>query len=265
MHVTAQRSGPRKFYQTKGSVFDKIRADFNVGKRDRCIQLPTPGSTGEEDVTSWKDFIAKVKELLVVSIDAQFASYEEDVRKVDSQRQMPGWNFCTFFVQKEGLAQSFEAMNLLEDALLQYDELEASYALAGKGQSLPWFSRIGGTEPGDDALSIFDVSSKPFRQLISQNNISIFDFRIYLFARQASLIIRMGRVAELAKRGRPFIYNLAKMMRSHGVSWRIARFGDCTNVGAYRVRFSATSWSTSFSTPLSSWSIAVLCWSSLGV
>lgn len=35
VHVTSQKTGPAKFYQRKGSVFDKIRADFNVSKRDR--------------------------------------------------------------------------------------------------------------------------------------------------------------------------------------------------------------------------------------
>lgn len=109
-------------------------------------------------------------------------------------------------------------MNLLEDALIQYDELEASYALSARDQSLSWFSRLGGTEPGDDALSILSSTSKPFRNLIIQNNISIFDFRIYLFTRQASLVSQMGRITDLAKRAKPFIYNVSKLLRAHGVS-----------------------------------------------
>ena len=109
-------------------------------------------------------------------------------------------------------------MNLLEDALIQYDELEASYALCARDQSLPWFSRLGGTDAGDDSLSILSSSTKPFRDLIVQNNISVFDFRVYLFARQAALVSQMGRVADLAKRARPFIYNLSKLIRARGVS-----------------------------------------------
>ena len=34
---------------------------------------------------------------------------------------------------QEGLALSFEAMNLIEDALIQYDELEAAFFQAMKG------------------------------------------------------------------------------------------------------------------------------------
>lgn len=35
--------------------------------------------------------------------------------------------------RQEALADSFEAMNLIEDALIQYDELEASFFQALKG------------------------------------------------------------------------------------------------------------------------------------
>jgi len=35
VHVTTGRSGVAKFYQRKGAIVDKIKADFNVGKKDR--------------------------------------------------------------------------------------------------------------------------------------------------------------------------------------------------------------------------------------
>lgn len=70
----------------------------------RVLQLPVPGSQADETATDyasiWKDFLSKSKESIILSFDGVFTSYEEDVRKVDSQRQMPGWNFCTFFIQK---------------------------------------------------------------------------------------------------------------------------------------------------------------------
>jgi trafficking protein particle complex subunit 10 len=74
------------------------------------------------------------------------------VRKADSQRQLEGWQYLPFFLQKvsgglklrrawtyllarsqEALADSFESMNLFDDALVQYDELEASFFQAMKG------------------------------------------------------------------------------------------------------------------------------------
>lgn len=37
VHVTSGRGSGGKFYQRKGTIVDKIKADFNVGKRDRSV------------------------------------------------------------------------------------------------------------------------------------------------------------------------------------------------------------------------------------
>ena len=37
VHVTSGRGFGGKFYQRKGTIVDKIKADFNVGKRDRSV------------------------------------------------------------------------------------------------------------------------------------------------------------------------------------------------------------------------------------
>jgi trafficking protein particle complex subunit 10 len=125
-------------FTMKGSVYDKIRADFNSSKKDRyksssvlgvdcrCAQLRSCDTEGEE-LEMWQDILGKIKEGVLQSFDSRVLQYEEDIRKMDSQRTLPGWNYCTFFILKEGLAQSFEQMLLREDALIQYDELEASF------------------------------------------------------------------------------------------------------------------------------------------
>ncbi|KAK6968963.1 hypothetical protein R3P38DRAFT_2815083 [Favolaschia claudopus] len=87
------------FFQLKGSVLDKLKGDFNTDRRDR----------------------------------------EDEVKRSESQRQMPGWNFCTFFTLKESLAGSFQGVNLFEDTLVQYDELEASFYQVLKEKNLSWF------------------------------------------------------------------------------------------------------------------------------
>lgn len=132
----------------KGSVYDKIRADFNSSKKDRyvffggmadarCAQLRSCDSEGEE-LEMWQDILGKIKEGVLQSFDSRVLHYEEDIRKMDSQRTLPGWNYCTFFILKEGLAQSFEHMLLLEDALIQYDELEASFFQMLKGMAMKY-------------------------------------------------------------------------------------------------------------------------------
>src|SRR5271169_1632885 len=84
----------------------------------------------------WQDILGKIKDGVLQSFDSRVLQYEEDIRKMDAQRILPGWNYCTFFILKEGLAQSFEHMLLLEDALIQYDELEASFSQMLRGMAL---------------------------------------------------------------------------------------------------------------------------------
>ncbi|KAM0751302.1 hypothetical protein T439DRAFT_325449 [Meredithblackwellia eburnea MCA 4105] len=213
VHVSSGRSASSKFYQRKGSVVDKIKADFNTGKKDRCVQVAQAASA--DDPTAWADFLIKMKEGVITTFDINVGLYEEDVRRADSQRQLEGWQYTTFFSQKEGLADCFETMNLLEEALIQYDELEASFFQSLKENHTAWFGKIGGLDPGDDALPLLSTENKPYRQLIALNSVTIFDFRIYLFARQADILFQLGRIAEVAKRGAFFISQFTRTLREN--------------------------------------------------
>jgi hypothetical protein len=59
-----------------------------------------------------------------------------------------------------------------------------------------------------------DLSHKDYRTLILANNISLFDFRVYLFARQAFLLTTMGRYADICSRARDYIVTLARTLRN---------------------------------------------------
>jgi len=128
----------------KGSVLDKIKADFNTDKRDRCAQLQWSGTLG--DPTIWADVVSKMKEGVIACIDSYVSAREDELRKLENQRQASDWEFVAFFkckvsvaplktctVQlrsgpvKDNLASSFESLGLLEDAQVQIDELEATY------------------------------------------------------------------------------------------------------------------------------------------
>ncbi len=81
-------------------------------------------------------------------------------------------------------------------------------------KQLTWFTRTGGTSPGDDSANVLDLSHKDYRNLILANNISLFDFRVYLFARQAFLLTSMGRIAEICARARDYIATMARTLRN---------------------------------------------------
>lgn len=140
------------------TVLDKIRSDFNGTSKsaiDRVaqIQITKPKISGaaatnmarasdtfgqgdaKAGETGWEDLVVKMKSLILASFDLRVRQYEEDIRERDSQRNLPGWNFCTFFVLKEGLARGFESVGLIEDALMGYDELAVGLDLIVREQN----------------------------------------------------------------------------------------------------------------------------------
>jgi hypothetical protein len=104
----------RKFFNMKSSVLDKIKADFNIDKRDRCDYPPIASllilifircvqlswTAGDHSPVIWADLVNKIKDGLLSALDSSVSQREEEVRRSESQRQMPGWNFCTFFILK---------------------------------------------------------------------------------------------------------------------------------------------------------------------
>ncbi|KAF2771615.1 hypothetical protein EJ03DRAFT_20146 [Teratosphaeria nubilosa] len=219
------------------TVFDRLRADFNEsskGAQDRIAQirlrkqdvppdlLPTPAvadtlvETPQERENAWKDLMDKFKTSILGPFDARVRQYEADISAQEARRVLPGWNFCTFFIHKEGLAKALESIGLVEDALVIYDELSlrletvlrdlASGKAEGTATSFASYTEdiegriLGknpsnangahGTNKGDaDAAGLFD---KDYREKIVRSDISVFDFVCYLFTRQKAIILRLA-------------------------------------------------------------------------
>lgn len=267
------------------TLLEKFRSDFNStgsgksGAMDRVAQIrvgindvpydmlprvvPAVPSgyveTPEESAKAWEDLMDKLKAGILGSFDIRVAQYEEDIREKDAQRSLPGWNFCTFFILKEGLARGFESVGLVDDALVVYDELSVGLdavvheqaVTAGQnpqahgGAMLPWTDELrnlavsarktilreqgAAQDPdrdGDEDEETVDLQSaqkrasgssvvsvplgldgtgfddipisatkKSYRELILANNVSVFDFRCYIFARQVALLLRLGNAS----------------------------------------------------------------------
>lgn len=129
-----ERSASTSKWPGRGSttVLEKVKADFNSSSKtavDRVAQLRIPKAEStirpEELARQLEDLVEKLKYSILTSFDRRVGQYEEDIREKASQRNLPGWNFCTFFILKEGLAKGFENVGLYEDALVWYDELSA--------------------------------------------------------------------------------------------------------------------------------------------
>ncbi|QGA17818.1 hypothetical protein EYB26_005494 [Talaromyces marneffei] len=247
LHVLQDGDAPEKAtskWPGRGStsVLEKVKADFNGSSKtavDRVAQIRLPSQTGKsqdhsEFVDQLNDLVDKIKQAILTSFDLRVTQYEEDIREKDSQRSLPGWNFCTFFILKEGLARGFENVGLLEDALVGYDELAAGlesavtdylsgtgdqhgggfldYSSDSKEKALSALEASKQQKPvqdgenGDAAETETDISlvlpqeyfpldssKKPYREMILANNISVFDFRAYVFSRQLNLLLKAAK------------------------------------------------------------------------
>lgn len=191
-----------------------------------------PGSyneTAKEHQETWIDLISKLKALILAAFDMRVSQYEENIREKDAQRSLPGWNFCTFFILKESLARGFESVGLVEDALVGYDELALMLESfcreqVATGAGLTFLShtpdlrlllkdttarmlKVSSTNDSSEANLNVDeevVDAEPsedipisaykknYRELVLANDISIFDFRCYMFARQLALLLRLA-------------------------------------------------------------------------
>ncbi|KAK4580509.1 hypothetical protein LTR86_000712 [Recurvomyces mirabilis] len=223
--------------KSKGTVFDRLRADFNESSKtgqDRVSQirlqksdvspdlLPTPAvattleETPQERELAWKDLMDKFKVMLLGPFDTRVRKYEADIAEQEARRSLPGWNFCTFFIHKEGLAKALESIGLVEDALAIYDELlfglETAVRELASGQADGTATRfaaftddieariLGKSEVNgshDEGKVHVDLSSsrlfdKDYREKIVRSDISVFDFFSYMFSRQQALILRLA-------------------------------------------------------------------------
>ena len=121
---------------------------------------------------------------------------------------------------QESLATSFEGMNLFEEALVPYDELEASFYHVSKEKNMSWFGSLVHPDPQDESVPLLSTTKKPYRDLILANHISIFDFRIYLLARQCQLLAKMGRMAQLMSKVALFLGAFGNRLQEVQVSNR---------------------------------------------
>ncbi|KAL9593639.1 MAG: hypothetical protein Q9219_007461, partial [cf. Caloplaca sp. 3 TL-2023] len=241
---TLNKSDIRNSYRGPDAVNEKLRGDFNGTSKtavDRVAQVQpkyqheivSTISQSQNTSTGWDDFMTKAKNLILSSFDLRVTQYEEDIREKDAQRNIPGWNFNTFFVLKEGLARGFESVGLVEDALIGYQELSAglnaivesddhdarqrnhfrSYTVDLSAElkrilqldhpQYPYGTHAATTRMFDQNSHIANTRAmigsdllvtdrKPFRELILANDISIFDFRCYVFAREVSLLLKLA-------------------------------------------------------------------------
>lgn len=72
----------------------------------------------------------------------------------------------------------------------------------------------------EDSLSVLSPTAKPYHDLILANRVSMFDFRIYVFARQGRLLGKLGRKAEGMRKGAEFVRGFGRWLEENAVRRR---------------------------------------------
>ncbi|CAG0925671.1 unnamed protein product, partial [Notodromas monacha] len=205
----------------RATVFDKIRSDFASKHPERCVSISDPSKSDARTAEAWQTLLFRIRQLSLAGLTRILTKFEEEMRGQRERRVDPSWEFCQYFLMQEELALVYEMLGLDEDALVQYDELDALFTQfiinAGAGDIPNWMHsfaqppenwdgvRLGGIRritakrrggnlsPSSPVRLRNQESARRFlegvRTDIVENDVSLLQFRNYLFSRQCSLLL----------------------------------------------------------------------------
>ncbi|KAK6170462.1 hypothetical protein SNE40_018849 [Patella caerulea] len=202
----------------RSSVIDKVRNDFCSKQADRCIVLSEPMKTDQKTAESWYSFFQRLRQLLLQAFNHHLDKYEDKMRSLREKRNEPGWNYFDYFIFQEELAFMFEMLGLFEDALIQYDELDALFTQFvenhASGDVAEWLTSTIQSCKSWAGLSLYKPIDWLKRDMIKLNKVSLLEFRNYLFSRHSALLFLMNKSWIVAQRAMDFLYNTAQEIHS---------------------------------------------------
>jgi len=111
----------------RSSVLDKIKNDFAQKQTERCVCLSDPSKLDSKSAESLHSMLHRIRQLLLASYSKTLTKFEENMRAQREKRNEIGWNFCHYFLLQEELAFVLEMLEVYDEALVQYDELDALF------------------------------------------------------------------------------------------------------------------------------------------
>ena len=209
------KGGMGRFYtMNKGTVLEKLRADFNSNTKEHVVALSKlPTSSKDNDPAIWIDLMARIKECTLASVGRLMELQDRMVSLYDTTKYAVHWSLSGSMLRREQMVQTLEGLGLVPDALHVYDTIERllSYALASGRTRFT----MGGTEVGDDSTMLLGPLRKPYMTLMAQNKLSLFDMHCYLYARRSLLLAAMGHIVPVMQHTLAFIATVTGMMRPH--------------------------------------------------
>uniref|UniRef100_A0A8C5KBM9 Trafficking protein particle complex 10 n=2 Tax=Jaculus jaculus TaxID=51337 RepID=A0A8C5KBM9_JACJA len=204
------------------SIVDKIRNDFCNKQSDRCVVLSDPLKDSSRTQESWNAFLTKLRTLLLMSFTKNLGKFEDDMRTLREKRTEAGWSFCDYFMVQEELAFVFEMLQQFEDALVQYDELDALFSQYvvnfGAGDGANWLTFFCQPVKSWNGLVLRKPIDMEKRELIQRQAATLLDLRSYLFSRQCTLLLFLRRPWEVAQRALELLHSCVQELKLLEVS-----------------------------------------------
>ncbi|XP_055945623.1 trafficking protein particle complex subunit 10-like [Argiope bruennichi] len=209
-HSENKKSNKTKLL-SRGSVLDKVKSDFPSQGSQRCISLLDPCRNDSRAVGSMQCLLQRIRKLVLQAYSRQLCLFEEHMRTQRERRNENGWSFQNFFFLQEELALVLEMLGLYDEALIQYDELDALFTQfvinSNVGDMPEWLTCF--SRPCDiwSGVCLLREKSIELRNVLLSGNACLLDLRNYLFSRQCALLLLLCRPWEVAQRTLPFLHN----------------------------------------------------------
>jgi len=199
-------------FPLRTTVLEKLKQDVGGKTPDKCLAVIDPSKSGESKAAeSMQALLHKFRLFFLQSFNKVLNRFEENIRAQRERRTEPKWNFCQYFLLQEELAFVYETMDLHEESLIQYDELDAlltQFVLNCAVGDIPdWLAHFE-KSPSDWAGPSLDRNlNMRLQSRLAGQTPSLLDMRNYLFSRQSCLLLQCGKPWEVARRSLSFLHN----------------------------------------------------------
>ncbi|KAG7201711.1 hypothetical protein KM043_004436 [Ampulex compressa] len=199
------------------TVIDKIRSDFASKNGDRCFSVINPIKSESRSAETWRGLIGRIRHLMLTAYDRTLSRFGDIIREQRENRNHPNWNFCHYFLLQEELAFVLEMLGLYDEALVQYDELDALFTQfvlnSNVGDTPGWLSLFQTSLNNWEGVNLNNGTNHHLRFLLSECKASLLDLRSYLFSRQCAMLLSLNKPWEVAQRCLSFVHNTLSELR----------------------------------------------------
>ncbi|XP_053659885.1 trafficking protein particle complex subunit 10 [Anopheles marshallii] len=193
------------------TVLDKIRLDFASKNGDRCLSILNPAKFEMKATESFRCLLQRIRHLMLTGYNRTIVKYEELIRTNRENRIQENWSFIDYFVLQEQLAFVLEMLGQYPEALVQYDELDAMFSQfilnSVFGEKQKWLHIFDQPLYAFHGISLNPAKMTETREKIISCNVTLLEFRSYLFERQCMLLDAAGKPWEIAERLLPFLFS----------------------------------------------------------